>query len=209
MAVTHSPASVEVAVQHRWGLVTVGSTFFPAAPEADDNLITLYRTRMLTSGVASEDLTIIAARNTYVAAGEGEAHAFMQPRLQWAGDLARYLRSPVSTLARTGGLQGYEAYARDPFIDPELVQRRGQEALGAIGTPAQVTATIKDLQARHVTHFLCYMDSNNSPLSLVVTMTLFGNMASRVQGDVYFTGVHEIIALTNLPLFITCKDLLS
>jgi hypothetical protein len=51
--------------------------------------------------------------------------------------------------------------------------------------------------------------SNNSPLSLMVTMTLFGNMASRVQGDVYFTGVHEIIALTNLPLFITCKDLLS
>jgi len=30
--------------------------------------------------------------------------------------------------------------------------------MGAIGTPAQVTATIKDLQARHVTHFLCYMD---------------------------------------------------
>ncbi len=53
------------------------------------------------------------------------------------------------------------------------------------------------------------LNSNNSPLSLVVTMTLFGNMASRVQGDVYFTGVHEIIALTNLPLFITCKDLLS
>ena len=43
--------------------------------------------------------------------------------------------------------------------------------------------------------------SNNSPLSLMVTMTLFGNMASRVQGDVYFTGVHEIIALTNLPPF--------
>ncbi len=54
-----------------------------------------------------------------------------------------------------------------------------------------------------------HLISNNSPLSLVVTMTLFGNMASRVQGDVYFTGVHEIIALTNLPLFITCKDLLS
>jgi len=48
--------------------------------------------------------------------------------------------------------------------------------------------------------------SNNSPLSLMVTMTLFGNMASRVQGDVYFTGVHEIIALTNLLFFITCKD---
>src|SRR4029450_10544391 len=43
MAVTHSPASVEAAVAHRWGIVTVGSTFFPAAPEADDNLITLYR----------------------------------------------------------------------------------------------------------------------------------------------------------------------
>jgi len=53
----------------------------------------------------------------------------MQPRFQWAGDLARYLRSPVSTLARTGGLRSYEAYARDPFIDPELVQRRGEEAL--------------------------------------------------------------------------------
>jgi hypothetical protein len=39
-----------------------------------------------------------------------------------------------------------------------LTQRRGQEALGAIGTPAQVTATIRDLQAKHVTHFLCYMD---------------------------------------------------
>jgi hypothetical protein len=45
------------------------------------------------------------------------------------------------------------------------------------------------------------VSSNNSPLSLMVTMTLFGNMASRVQGDVYFTGVHEIIALTNLPPF--------
>jgi len=46
---------------------------------------------MLASGVAPEDLTIIAARNTYVAAREGEAQAFMQPRFQWAGDLARYL----------------------------------------------------------------------------------------------------------------------
>ena len=30
--------------------------------------------------------------------------------------------------------------------------------MGAIGTPAQVTATIKTFQARHVTHFLCYID---------------------------------------------------
>lgn len=158
MAVTHSPASVDLAVQHRWGIITVGSTFFPAAPEADENLITLYRAKMLASGVVPEEITVVAARNTYVAAREGAAQAFMQPRFQWAGDLATYLRSPVSTLARAGGLRGYEAYARDPFIDPELVQRRGQEAMGAIGTPAQVTAAIKELQARHVTHFLCYMD---------------------------------------------------
>src|SRR5437879_5584859 len=45
------------------------------------------------------------------------------------------------------------------------------------------------------------LSSNNSSLSLMVTMTLCGNMASRVQGDVYFTGVHEIIALTNMPPF--------
>lgn len=158
MAVTHSPASAELAVQQRWGILTVGSTFFPAAPEADENLITLYRTNMLASGVAPDEITVVAVRNTYVAAREGEAQAFMQPRFQWAGDLARYLRSPVSTLARAGSLRGYEDYARDPFIDPDLVQRRGQEALGAVGTPAQVTAAIRDLQAKHVTHFLCYMD---------------------------------------------------
>ena len=28
----------------------------------------------------------------------------------------------MSTLARTGGLRGYEHYARDPFIDPELIK---------------------------------------------------------------------------------------
>jgi alkanesulfonate monooxygenase SsuD/methylene tetrahydromethanopterin reductase-like flavin-dependent oxidoreductase (luciferase family) len=158
MAVTHSPASVELAVQKRWGIFTVGSTFFPAAPEADENLITLYRTKMLASGVASDDITIVAVRNTYVAPRQDDALALLRPRLQWAGDLATYLRSPVSTLARTGGLRGYEHYARDPFIDPELTQRRGQEALGAIGTPAQVIATLRDLQAKHVTHFLAYMD---------------------------------------------------
>src|SRR2546430_17233776 len=43
--------------------------------------------------------------------------------------------------------------------------------------------------------------SNNSPLSLMVTMTLFGYMAPPVQGDVYVTDVHEIIALTNLSPF--------
>jgi alkanesulfonate monooxygenase SsuD/methylene tetrahydromethanopterin reductase-like flavin-dependent oxidoreductase (luciferase family) len=163
MAVTHSPESVEIAVKHRWGIFTVGSTFFPAAPEADENLITLYRTKMLASGVTPADIIVVAVRNTYVAPRAEEAIATLQPRLQWAGDLANHLRAPVSTLARTGGLRGYEHYARDPFIDPELTQRRGQEAMGAIGTPAQVTATLKDLQARHVTHFLAYMDIGGLP----------------------------------------------
>ena len=158
MAVTHSPASVDLAVQHRWGIVTVGSTFFPAAPEADENLITLYRTRMLASGVAPDDITVVAVRNTYVTPRAADARALLAPRLQWAGDLATYLRLPVSTLARAGGLRGYEHYARDPFIDPELVQRRGQDAMGAIGSQAHVIATLQELQAKHVTHFLCYMD---------------------------------------------------
>lgn len=158
MAVTHSPASVDLAVQKRWGIVTVGSTFFPAAPEADENLITLYRTKMLASGVPAEDITVVAVRNTYVTPRAEDAVALLQPRLQWAGDLATYLRSPVSTLAQAGALRGYEHYARDPFIDPELVQRRGQDAMGAIGSPAQVIETLRDLQAKHVTHFLCYMD---------------------------------------------------
>jgi alkanesulfonate monooxygenase SsuD/methylene tetrahydromethanopterin reductase-like flavin-dependent oxidoreductase (luciferase family) len=158
MAVTHSPASVDLAVQHRWGIVTVGSTFFPAAPEADENLITLYRTKMLASGVPADDITVVAVRNTYVTARAEDARALLAPRLQWAGDLATYLRAPVSTLARAGGLRGYEHYARDPFIDPELVQRRGQDAMGAIGSPAHVIATLQELQAKHVTHFLCYMD---------------------------------------------------
>lgn len=167
MAVTHSPASVDIAVQHRWGIFTVGSTFFPAAPEADENLITLYRSKMLAHGVPSDAIPIVAVRNVYVAVREEDALATMRPRLQWAGDLAVYLRSPVSTLARTGGLQGYENYARDPFIDPELVQRRGQEAMAAIGTPEKVTAAIKDLQAKHITHFLSSVDTGGLPFAQV------------------------------------------
>ncbi|MGE3541067.1 MAG: LLM class flavin-dependent oxidoreductase, partial [Candidatus Tectimicrobiota bacterium] len=159
MAVTHSPASVELAVQHRWGMFTVGSTFFPAAPEADANLITLYRTQMLASGVPAEAIPIVAVRNMYVAPRTEDALAFMQPRLQWAGDLAVYLRSPVSALVRAGGLPGYEHYARDPFIDPALVNKRSEEAMGAIGGPEQVKATLRDLQARHITHFLGSMDT--------------------------------------------------
>lgn len=159
MAVTHSPASVELAVQHRWGIFTVGSTFFPAAPEADENLITLYRTKMLASGAAPDDIIVVAARNAYVAPTQEAALRLMRPRLQWGGDLATYLRSPVSDLARAGSLRGYEHYARDPFIDPELVQKRGEEALRVIGTPAHVTAALQELQAKHVTHFLYYADT--------------------------------------------------
>lgn len=174
MAVTHSPESVELAVRHRWGIFTVGSTFFPASPEADENLITLYRTKMLASGASPDDIVVAAARNAYVAPSREEAWRIMQPRLQWGGDLAHYLRSPVSTLARAGGLRGYEHYARDPFIDPELVQRRGQDALRAIGTPAQVTAEIQDLQAKHVTHFLYYIDTGGLSYEEVMpSMRLF------------------------------------
>ena len=61
---------------------------------------------MLVSRVASDDITLVAVRNTYVAPHEDEALTLLQPRLQWTGGLA--LCSPVSTLARTGGLRGYE-----------------------------------------------------------------------------------------------------
>ena len=52
--------------------------------------------------MVSDAIPIVAVRNVYVAAREEEALATMQPRLQWAGDLAVYLRSPVSALARAG-----------------------------------------------------------------------------------------------------------
>lgn len=159
MAVTHSPESVDIAVRNRWGIFTVGSTFFPASPEADENLIALYRGKMLADGVAPDDITVVAVRNMYVAETDEEAEAILLPRLQWAGDLAVYLRSPVSNLARAGNLRGYEHYARDPFIDPELVLKRGQEAVGAMGSPDTVTAHLRDLQARGVTHFLSFSDT--------------------------------------------------
>jgi alkanesulfonate monooxygenase SsuD/methylene tetrahydromethanopterin reductase-like flavin-dependent oxidoreductase (luciferase family) len=159
MAVTHSPESVEIAVSNRWGLFTVGSTFFPAAPEVEDGLIGLYYTKMVEAGVPPEDITIAAARNLYVAESDEEAMEVMSPRLQWAADMSTFVRSPVAALAGSSGLRGYEHYVRDPFIDPELSARRGEEGVGAIGSPERVTATIRDLENKHVTHFLGYLDA--------------------------------------------------
>ena len=172
MAVTHSPESVDLAVRNRWGIFTVGSTFFPAAPEADENLINLYRGKMLSSGVAPEDVTIVAVRNLYVAESDEEAMGIMEPRLQWFADLAQFNRGPVAAMA--GKLKGYEHYSPDPFIDPELSARRGLEGKGAIGGVEKVTATIKDLQSKQVTHFLGFMDAGGVPYEEVEkTLRLF------------------------------------
>jgi alkanesulfonate monooxygenase SsuD/methylene tetrahydromethanopterin reductase-like flavin-dependent oxidoreductase (luciferase family) len=159
MAVTHSPESVDIAVRNRWGLLTVGSTFFPAAADSDQDLINLYYAKMLESGVAAADITIAAVRNMYVAKSDQEALEIMRPRLEWAGDMGTFLRRPVSDLAASRGLSGYEHYAQDPFVEPDLVEKRGAQALGAIGSPDKVTETIKDLASRHVSHFLGFMDT--------------------------------------------------
>ena len=159
MAVTHSPESVEIAVSNRWGLFTVGSTFFPAAAESDQDLINLYYSKIQRAGVAPEDITIAAVRNMYLAGSEEEALEVMKPRLQWAGDMGAYLRAPVAAMAGAGQLRGYEHYARDPFLEPDLLAQRGPQAMGAIGTPEKVTATVEDLEARHVSHFLSYLDT--------------------------------------------------
>ena len=159
MAVTHSPESVDVAVSNRWGLFTVGSTFFPASPESDEDLINLYYSRMLEAGAVSEEISITAVRNMYLAESEDEALEIMGPRLEWAGDMGKYLRQPVATLAGAGVLGGYEHYARDPFIEPDLIEKRGPQSMSAIGNPEKVTATIKDLESRHVSHFLAYVDT--------------------------------------------------
>ena len=159
MAITHSPESVDIAVSKRWGLLTAGSTFFPAAPDSDNDLIKLYRSKMLESGVPSEDITIAALRNLYVAENQDDALEVMNPRLEWAGDMAAYLRRPVSRLAAAGNLSGYEHYAKDPFIEPDLLEKMAPQAMGAIGTPEQVTETIKELESRNVTHFLAALDA--------------------------------------------------
>ena len=159
MAITHSPESVDIAVSHRWNLLTAGSTFFPASPEADEDLINLYRSKMLESGVAAEDINIASLRNMYVAEDEDDALEVMKPRLEWAGDMAVFLRRPVSRLAAAGKLSGYEHYARDPYIEPDLLEKQLPQAMDAIGTPEQVTETIKELESRHVTHFLAALDA--------------------------------------------------
>ena len=62
-------------------------------------------------------------------------------------------------MAGAGTLKGYEHYANDPFIQPELVEKRGPQAMSAIGSPEKLTETIKDLESRHVTDLLGYMDT--------------------------------------------------
>ena len=159
MAVTHSPESVDIAVQRRWGILTAGSTFFPAAPEADEDVIKLYRSKMLESGVASDDIPIAALRIMYIADSEDDALEVMNPRLEWAGDMAAYLRRPASRLAQAGSLPGYEHYAKDHLIEPDLLEKQIPQAMGAIGTPEKVIETIKELESMHVTHFLAALDT--------------------------------------------------
>ena len=157
MAVTHSPESVEIAVSNRWGLFTVGSSFFPASPDSDQNLINLYHRRMIEEGVAPEDIEIAAVRNVYVSPTDQEAIDLLTPRLEWAGDMGKFLRRPVSEMA-AGGLRGYENYVRDPFIEPDLLAERGKEGMAAIGSPKKVTAAIRELEDNHVTNFISYLD---------------------------------------------------
>lgn len=158
MAVTHSPESVEIAVRNRWGLFTVGSSFFPASPDADRNLINLYRRRMLEEGTAPDDIEVAAVRNVYVAPTDEEAIELLVPRLQWAGDMGDFLRRPLSDVVRASGVRGYEHYVQDPFIEPDLAAERGKEGMAAIGSPEKVTAAIRALEENHVTHFISYLD---------------------------------------------------
>ena len=158
MAVTHSPESVEIAVSNRWGLFTVGSSFFPASPDSDQNLISLYHRRMIEEGVAPEDIEIAAVRNVYVSPADQEAIDLLKPRLEWAGDMGAFLRRPVSEMAAVG-LRGYENYVHDPFIEPDLLAERAKEGMAAIGSPEKVTAAIKELEGNHVNHFISYLDA--------------------------------------------------
>jgi len=159
MAVTHSPESVEIAVSNRWGLFTVGSSFFPASPDSDQNLISLYHRRMLEEGIAPDDIEVAAVRNVYVSNTDQEAIDLLTPRLEWAGDMSEFLRRPVSDMASApGGLRSYENYVRDPFIERDLLEERGKEGMAAIGGPAKVTQAIRALEDNHVTNFISYLD---------------------------------------------------
>jgi alkanesulfonate monooxygenase SsuD/methylene tetrahydromethanopterin reductase-like flavin-dependent oxidoreductase (luciferase family) len=150
---------VEIAVQNRWGLFTVGSSFFPASPDSDQNLINLYRRRMLEEGAAPDDIEVAAVRNVYVAPTDEEAVGLLTPRLQWAGDMSEFLRRPLADMVGAAGVRGYEHYVNDPFIEPDLVAQRGKEGMAAIGSPEKVTAAVKDLESNHVTHFISYLDA--------------------------------------------------
>ena len=110
--------------------------------------------------MAPDDIEIAAVRNVYVSPTDNEAIDLLTPRLQWAGDMGEFLRRPVSEMANApGGLRGYENYARDPFIEHDLVAERGIEGMAAIGSPEKVTGAIKELEDNHVTNFLSYLDA--------------------------------------------------
>ena len=175
MAVTHSPESVEIAVSNKWGLFTVGSSFFPASPDSDQNLISLYHRRMIEEGVAPDEIEIAAVRNVYVSPTDQEAIDLLRPRLEWAGDMSEYLRRPVSVMANApGGLRGYESYVNDPFIEQDLLEKRGKDGMAAIGGPEKVTKAIKELEDNHVTNFISYLDVGGLDFDHVSTsMKLF------------------------------------
>jgi alkanesulfonate monooxygenase SsuD/methylene tetrahydromethanopterin reductase-like flavin-dependent oxidoreductase (luciferase family) len=175
MAVTHSPESVEIAVSNKWGLFTVGSSFFPASPDSDQNLISLYHRRMIEEGVAPDDIEIAAVRNVYVSPTDKEAIDLLRPRLEWAGDMSEYLRRPVSVMANApGGLRGYESYVNDPFIEEDLLEKRGKDGMAAIGGPEKVTKAIKELEDNHVTNFISYLDVGGLDFNQVsASMKLF------------------------------------
>ena len=161
MAITHSPDSLDIAVRNGWGLLSAGSTFFPTDPEVDENLWRLYRSRMLDSGVVPEEISISTTRDMYLAETDEEALEVMRPRLQWTSDIGAFLRRPLA--AARGSVKGYEDYAPDHYIDPELSKIRKREGMGAVGSPGTVTKAIKELESKNVTRLICVVGAGGLP----------------------------------------------
>ena len=162
MAVTQSPESLEIAVQNRWSLITVGGATSGADPEEEHTLISLYHSKMVANGVAPEDISVAVVRNLHVAESDEEALALMKPRLLWAADINAFLRAPVASMA--GRLRGYEHYGQDPFTDTEMVARRMQEM---VGSPEKVNTAIGDLQSKKITHMFANLDAGGLPYEQV------------------------------------------
>ena len=161
MAVTHSPESLDTVVRNRWGLLTVGSTFFPADPEVDQNLWRHYRTKMLDGSVPAEEISISTTRSMYLAETDEEALEVMGPRQAWAADLTAFLRGPIA--AAQGSVKGYEDYGRDHLADREYSEMRRRESLGAVGSLETVISSIKDLESHHITQLVCSLGAGGLP----------------------------------------------